>query len=234
VFSRALWIVFAFIAGFAALSRADVPMTDDAALKLAFPEADSFEKKLVTFTADERAAISKKLDGQDAPRIFKYWVAKEHGALIGYAVIDDARGKEQPITYLVSVDARLVIRSVEVLTYREARGGEIRQADWRAQFKDKNAASPLRVGADIRNIAGATISCRSLTDGVRKEIECFSVVLKTNSAPLPGTERTKAVEHGGERAERAPGTPNPSIPLGARALVSRTQVLMGTTLTIRA
>lgn len=236
MFSRVLWIVFAFIIGFAPLSHADVPMTDDAALKLAFPEAESFEKKLVALTADERATIAKKLDGQDAPRIFKYWIAKAHGSVIGHAVIDDARGKEQPITYLVAVDARLVIRSVEILAYRESRGGEIRQADWRAQFKAKSAASPLRIGTDIRNIAGATISCRSLTDGVRKQIACLSTLLKPDAAPPRELERTKAGEPSVDRTERAsaPGASGPSTALGSRTLVARTQLLMGTTFTIRA
>ena len=238
--TRGLWLLFACIAGLAAHARGDVQSTDERALKVAFPEADSIGKELIALTADERVAISKKLELQDAPRIFKYWVAKQHGSVIGYAVIDDARGKEQPITYLVSVDARLVIRSVEILAYRESRGGEVRQSEWRAQFKDKSCANPLRVGADIRNIAGATISCRSLTDGVRKQMACFATLIKPADASRPGAEGARAEESGGDRTRHdahsigSASERSKALASGARALVDRTQLVMGTTLTIRA
>ena len=36
------------------------------------------------------------------------------------------------------------------------------------QFIGKDHAAPLRVGEDITNISGATLSCTHLTDGVRR------------------------------------------------------------------
>ena len=38
----------------------------------------------------------------------------------------------------------------------------------KAQFLGKSAKSALRVGDDINNISGATLSCTHLTDGIRR------------------------------------------------------------------
>lgn len=234
-------------------AQAEVYFSEDQALKLAFPRADRIEKQLIALTADERATIDKRLGTRASPRIFKYWVGSQKGVVIGYAVIDDVLGKDQPITYMLSVDEKLVVRSVEILAYRESRGGEIRQADWRAQFDGGRAESPLRIGSDIRNIAGATISCRSLTDGVRRQLVALSVLVKPITRPVqggpaagarPGTEPlapSASVPAVAGETSRKPPTWGGAEPVPAAVsrpsnavLVSRKQLAMGTTLEIRA
>ena len=54
--------------------------------------------------------------------------------------------------------------------YREPHGGEVAYDPWRKQFRGKTTAAPLQVGKDIRNISGATISCNSVTRGVRQAL----------------------------------------------------------------
>jgi len=60
------------------------------------------------------------------------------------------------------------VRQIEVLSYRESHGHEIRLPAWRKQFVGKDASAPLRVGDDIANISGATLSCSHVTEGVRR------------------------------------------------------------------
>ena len=60
------------------------------------------------------------------------------------------------------------MRQIEILSYRESHGGEIRLPAWRRQFVGKTSAAPLRLGDDISNISGATLSCQHVTDGVRR------------------------------------------------------------------
>jgi len=129
-------------------------------------------------TAAEREAIGARIAPREPPRIFRRFVGRKGDEVLGYAVIDDALGKSEPITYMVAVDPALRVRRVEILAYRESRGGEVRQDGWRSQFQGKDSSSPLRVGSDIRNVAGATISCRSVTDGVRCQLACLSVLVK--------------------------------------------------------
>jgi hypothetical protein len=54
----------------------------------------------------------------------------------------------------------------------------VRDPRWRAQFNGKRAGDTLRVGQDIQNLSGATLSSRHITDGVRRLLALYEVVLK--------------------------------------------------------
>jgi len=92
------------------------------------------------------------------------------GSLLGFAQVRNVKGKDQPITYLVAIDSANALRDIDVLVYREPRGGEVAYEPWRKQFRGKTAADPLQVGKDIRIISGATISSNSVTRGVRQTL----------------------------------------------------------------
>jgi Na+-translocating ferredoxin:NAD+ oxidoreductase RnfG subunit len=92
------------------------------------------------------------------------------GALLGFARVRNMKGKDQPITFLVAIDAQDALKDVDVLVYREPYGGEVAYEPWRKQFRGKTATAPLVVGKDIRNISGATISSHSVTLGVRQTL----------------------------------------------------------------
>jgi Na+-transporting NADH:ubiquinone oxidoreductase subunit NqrC len=70
------------------------------------------------------------------------------------------------------------VRRVEILTYRESYGGEIRNADWRKQFVGKNARSRLSLNGDIRNISGAKLSSRHVTEGIKRILATYEICLK--------------------------------------------------------
>ena len=67
---------------------------------------------------------------------------------------------------------------MEILTYRESHGHEVRLPSWRGQFVGKGPSAPLRVGEDISNISGATLSCRHVTDGVRRIVNVVDAFLR--------------------------------------------------------
>ena len=86
----------------------------------------------------------------------------------GFAVADKVMGKDQLITYLVTVSQDLTVKEVEIITYRESYGGEVRNKAWREQFHGKTPDDKLLPEREIRNISGATISARAITLGVKK------------------------------------------------------------------
>ncbi|MFN0007414.1 MAG: FAD:protein FMN transferase [Planctomycetota bacterium] len=165
----------------ASAACAEVYLTEEQALGLAFPDAEIVERKLVLFTQAEREAIARASGRSEVPGTFRYFLGRRSGEVIGFAVIEDCLGKSEPITYMVATDGACRIRTVEILAYRESHGGEVRQPRWRGQFVGRSAESPLRVGTDIRNIAGATISCRSVTDAVRLQIACLEAARRASS-----------------------------------------------------
>jgi transcriptional regulator of nitric oxide reductase len=89
-------------------------------------------------------------------------------SLLGFAEVGNVIGKDQPITFLVAIGPDDRLKDVDILVYREPRGGEVAYEAWRKQFRGKTAADSVRVGKGIRSISGATISVHAVTAGVRR------------------------------------------------------------------
>jgi FMN-binding domain len=103
--------------------------------------------------------------------------ARKDDATLGYVVVDEVIGKFEYITYAVGLTPALAVSGVEILAYRESHGYEVRQPAWRRQFVGKTADSPIRVGDDIANISGATLSSTHLADGVREIVHVMKAAL---------------------------------------------------------
>ena len=56
----------------------------------------------------------------------------------------------------------------------------MRNAKWRAQFAGKDARAPLKLDVDIKNISGATLSSRHITDGVKRLLATHALVLASS------------------------------------------------------
>jgi hypothetical protein len=93
----------------------------------------------------------------------------------GIFVADHVIGKHLYIDYAVSIVGGRVQR-VDILAYRESYGGEVRSPSWLAQFVGKTGSSPLKVGNDIRNISGATLSSIHVTEGVKRILAAYGNV----------------------------------------------------------
>ena len=83
-------------------------------------------------------------------------------------VVDGVIGKFEMIDFAVGITPDSKIRNVEILTYRESHGYEVKLPAWRKQFVGKGKTDKLRVDEDINNISGATMSATHVTDGVRR------------------------------------------------------------------
>ena len=121
------------------------------AQKLAFPSATNFVPA-------------------EGGRAFK---AQAGDRVLGLFVLDHVIGKHLYIDYAVALDTSGRIHRVDILAYRESYGGEVREASWLGQFVGKSSASALRVGQDIRNISGATLSSHHVTEGVKRIVTAY-------------------------------------------------------------
>lgn len=154
-------------------------LTAEQAQKLVFADATQFRQQDLALSLADMQQI-EKLAGLPARSVNWRVVAAYNGdQLLGYMVLDDVIGKFELISYAVGLNPDATIRQVEILTYRESHGGEIRLPAWRRQFTGKTAAGGgLSVGGGIANISGATLSCTHLTDGVRRIAAIAQVRLK--------------------------------------------------------
>jgi hypothetical protein len=143
-------------------------LTPEQAQAEAFPAAQAFDLREVTLGPEQLHAVEQRL-GEPLRRItWTVRVARQGSGSPGVVVVDDVIGKFEKITYAVAIGGDGAIRNVQILSYRESHGQEVRLPPWRRQFVGKTAASPLRVGEDIANISGATLSCTHVTQGVRR------------------------------------------------------------------
>jgi uncharacterized protein with FMN-binding domain len=92
----------------------------------------------------------------------------------GYFIVDRVVGKHEYITVAVGINANGTVKQIEIMEYNESYGYEVRDAAWRAQFVGKNAGSALQLNVDIKNISGATLSSKHITDGVKRLLQKYA------------------------------------------------------------
>lgn len=98
----------------------------------------------------------------------------------GWFILDEVLGKHEFIAYALGLNADGSVKQIEVMDYRETYGAEIRDAKWRAQFVGKTSRAKLKLDDDIQNVSGATLSCRHITDGVKRLLAFYDLVLRKN------------------------------------------------------
>ena len=96
----------------------------------------------------------------------------------GFFVVDQVLGKHEFITYAAGINPDGRVKQVEIMEYRESYGYAIRDEPWRRQFVGKTSEAPLQLDHDINNVSGATLSCRHITDGVKKVLVVYDLALK--------------------------------------------------------
>jgi hypothetical protein len=96
----------------------------------------------------------------------------------GWLLVDEVLGKHEFITYALGLDASGAVKQIEILDYRETYGYEVRDAKWRAQFTGMTSGSAPKLGKNIQNVSGATLSCRHVTDGVRRLLVFHDLALR--------------------------------------------------------
>jgi len=146
-----------------------VYLTPEQAVREIFTGVASVETLLAVLTADEMRELKTRVGfpaPSDTVRILRPRSAE--GTTLGYAVMAEEVGKYRPITFLVGTDAERRVKGVEVLVYRESRGGEVRRERFLRQYRTKSAADPLRANRDILNVAGATLSVNAMNRGVKR------------------------------------------------------------------
>lgn len=95
----------------------------------------------------------------------------------GWFIVDQVIGKHENIDIAVAISPAGKVMGIEILTYRETYGDQVMHPKWRAQFHGKDSSEYLKLDKQIRNISGATLSCRHVTDGINRLNHTWSQVL---------------------------------------------------------
>ncbi|WIO75107.1 FMN-binding protein [Porticoccaceae bacterium LTM1] len=114
---------------------------------------------MLWLNGEQREQASKILDRRFGGFRVRYWQQDDRTAWVM-----DEIGKELPITIGIVV-ADTGIEKVEILEYRESRGGEVKYPFFTSQFSGARLdeeKSSQKLDTDIDGISGATLSVRAV------------------------------------------------------------------------
>jgi len=150
-------------------------LTLDQAKKILWGDNTSLTAVAVQLTKEQMRAIGEA----SKVRVRNPEIAAWRTAAGGWFILDQVIGKHENIDLAVAITPDGKVKGLEVLTYRESYGDEIRNPKWRAQFQGHGAEEPLLVlNRNIKNISGATLSCRHVTDGINRLLHTWQLVLR--------------------------------------------------------
>lgn len=153
-------------------AHAVVYLSVEQAQKLLFPDT-TFTMDFRMLTDQQASAIEKTSGVNVLARDLQVWRVSTGG----WFIVDQVVGKHEFIPFALALDDEGAVKGVEILEYREAYGGQVRNPAWRAQFQGKRQGAPLTLRKDIQNISGASLSCRHITDGVKRLLATHAIVL---------------------------------------------------------
>ncbi|HMS84242.1 MAG TPA: FMN-binding protein [Nitrospira sp.] len=152
------------------MSMAEVYLNEEESLKIMFPKSERVRKETVKLNPEQKSLIEERIGWKFPEDSFEVYIGETGSQIDGYALVQNTIGKHKPMTYMVGVDNKGIVSDVELLVFREARGSEVRQKRFNAQYEGKSVLDPVRINKDIINISGATMSVRSMSAGIKRAL----------------------------------------------------------------
>lgn len=154
-------------------ARCEEFLTPAQAGALFFP-GQKLRPQVVALTPDQKKEITKSSGVRVRGDAIHAW----RNAGGDWLICDNVIGKHEYIDFAVGLSKAGSVLGVEIMTYRETYGDQVRLPKWREQFSGKRVAEQIKIDADIKNISGATLSCVHVTEGVRRLLHTHALVLK--------------------------------------------------------
>jgi hypothetical protein len=191
---RSSRIALALLCGLAAAAPAagEVFLSQREALALAFPTADRIEKKSTLLDEAQARAVEQLSGAALESKLVTLHAGWRGAELLGYALIDVHTVRTLPEAFLVVLSPDGIIKSLRLLAFYEP--SEYKPGErFLAQFGARNLGPELRLGGAIHGIAGASLSSRAVTTGVRRSLALYQVLVRgaadpveLGSSPTPG------------------------------------------------
>jgi len=144
------------------------------AIKVAFPTSDKVDTVTLILTKDEQKALIRESASVIDSRIFSYYVGKKGGKILGYAFIETHVVRTMPEAIMTVLSPDGAVEKVFILAFYEPQE-YMPSALWLKQFLGKTVKSNIRLNQGIQSITGATLSCRAITKGVKKNMAFYKL-----------------------------------------------------------
>lgn len=158
-------------------AQAKVFHSREEALALAFADADRQETKTFFLSEEEVQRVAVLATAPVDSKLATFYVGYKAGQIVGYAFIETHLVRTLPEAFLVVLSPSGVVQKLFVLAFYEPE--EYLPSDrWLRQFDQKALGPELQLRRDIHGVAGATLTSRAITNGVRKVLALFQVLIQ--------------------------------------------------------
>lgn len=164
--------------------RGQVLLTQEEALELAFPPPTEVERRSA-FLDESQLTRIRRLAGDDVSvdqSVVTHYVGRrgDQPAGVAYFDVHRVRTMREVVMVLVSPDA--TVERIEVLRFAEP-PEYMASGEWIAQLEGEALDPDLRLGRDIINMTGATLTSEALTRAARRVLAIHRVVDPFGRAP---------------------------------------------------
>jgi Na+-translocating ferredoxin:NAD+ oxidoreductase RnfG subunit len=156
-------------------AQAQSSLTQDEALKLAFPAPLQIDRR-TAYLADSDVARATQLAGNSvSQRVATYYAGLRDRAVVGVAYFDVHRVRTLMEVVMVVVGPAGDVQRVEILKFMEPPEYHASKP-WLEQFHGKQLTPNLSVKRGIANMTGATITSNAVTNAVRRVLAINAVI----------------------------------------------------------
>jgi Na+-translocating ferredoxin:NAD+ oxidoreductase RnfG subunit len=160
-------------------------ITQEEALRLAFPEPARIERRTAYLSEAEKEK-ARALAGAEVrlnQSIVTFYVASRDGEVLGAAYFDAHRVRTLAEVLMIVVTPEAGIARIEVLRFAEP--PEYMAPDgWLAQFEERPLDPGLSLKGEIVNMTGATLTSRAVTRAARRVLALHQVIQPLNRQPV--------------------------------------------------
>lgn len=149
----------------------------DEALRLAFSQADTVETRTFILKESELQRAQKMARTRIDSKLFTFYIGRKNGQIVGYAAIDWHIVRTLPETFMVVLSPDGQVRTTVILAFHEP-PEYLPSERWLRQFREKGLSPELWPGRDIAGILGSTLTVQAITQGVRKVLALFEILIK--------------------------------------------------------
>lgn len=164
--------------------RAQATLTQAQALRLAFPEPTTIERRSA-FLGEEALHRVRAAAGVEVPSgVLSYYVGTRAGRPVGVAYFDAHRVRtlNEVLMLVVTPDSR--IERIEVLRFQEPR--EYRApTGWLDQVEGRRLGPELSLKGKVPPLTGATLTARAVTESARRVLALHAAIRPFNPASQP-------------------------------------------------
>ncbi len=147
-------------------SHAKVFLSQEEALRLAFPGGAEFARETAFLTDEEARAVEKDCSGPLDSKIITYYVAG--GPAQGpTAYFDTHIVRTLPETIMIVVTPEGTIGRIDILSFSEPQDYLLKER-WMAQLPGRGLDEELSLRRGVRPMTGATLSARAIVDSARR------------------------------------------------------------------